>query len=81
MIPTSFDESTGVLSAPKGISAKDCGPLSVYQNGALVISCWKMTQSEREEFLKTGRIWLTILGESMPPAVLTVQSPFALKKT
>lgn len=79
MVPTSFAESNGVLDAPKGMEA-ECDPLSVAfaQMGSMpcVVSCWKLTTEELETINRTGRVWLLIAGQTMPPVVLQTEKPF-----
>jgi hypothetical protein len=78
--PASFDESNAVLGAPPGMSEEDCTCLSILrasQNGApVVISCWRLTQAELEEINRTGRVWLGIMGVTMPPAWIAGEKPF-----
>lgn len=81
MVSTSFDESTEALSRPADMTEEQCNPLSVWrgphEDGTpLVISCWKLTQEELEEFNRTGRIWLIVCGHTMPPVALTAIKPF-----
>jgi len=81
MIPTSFTESNCVLDKPDGTTYDECQVLSVWRGTSidgvpLVISCWKLTKEELAEINETGRVWLTILGETMPPAAVEVKSPF-----
>jgi hypothetical protein len=85
MIPTAFDEENGVLDGPQGTTSDEVGPLSVWRgrfdNGQpCVISCWRPTKEEMEEIQKTGRIWITILGRTMPPILPLGISPFDLVK-
>lgn len=82
MIPTGFDEENDVLGKPPGMTADECEALSVwrgeYANGIpVVVSCWKLRKEELEEIVRTGRVWLTVLGQTMPPVAINVQSPFA----
>ncbi len=76
----SFDESNGVLGKPDSMSDAECQALSVWRGTCkglpLVVSCWKLTTEEWEEIRKTGRIWLQVIGESMPPVALTTQHPW-----
>jgi len=78
MIPTAFNEENGVLDGPPGMS--ECEPLSVWRgeqnNQPLVISCWKLTNEELEEINKTGRVWLYVCGQTMPPVSLQIKHPF-----
>ena len=41
-----------------------------------IISCWKMTEKEKEEFMKTGKIYLSIMGDIQPPVSLYVDRPY-----
>lgn len=81
MFPTDFDESTGYLNPPKGVSPDDIVPLSVWQGEdtggtPLVISCWKPTREELAEINRTGRVWLILIGGTMQPARLDGFKPF-----
>lgn len=84
MIPTSFDESNLVLNPPEGVSVEEVGVLSVcagtdYNGGPVLVSCWKMTIEEMAEFKRSGRVWLTVQGEAMPPVLLDCVSPFEVR--
>ena len=79
-VPTSFDESDAVLGRPSEMTDDQCGPLSIkrveYSDGTpVVISCWKLTQEELDEINKTGRVWLGILGVTMPPSWISGTKP------
>lgn len=79
MVPTSFDESNGILSRPA--DHQECLALSILsatlENGTpVVISCWKLTKEELFLINKTGRVYLTVLGETMPPVALDVEKWF-----
>lgn len=81
MISSSFDESTGYLGRPTDMTAEQCDPLAVAKaelddGPPVVVSCWKMTKDELEEFQRTGRVWLIVIGRTMPPVSLTATKPF-----
>lgn len=81
MIATGFKESNAIQGPPKGCTEEQVASLNVYsgplQNGQpCVISCFKITADELDEFKLTGRIFLIVPGKSMPPVVLTATSPF-----
>jgi hypothetical protein len=81
MIATGFAEENTVLSKPPELTADECDALSVWcgslQNGeAAVISCWKVTAEELDAIIRTGRVWVIVLGETMPPILPTGLSPF-----
>lgn len=81
MIATAFDEENGVLDGPEGTTCDEVHPLSVWRGPMtdgtpVVISCWKPTIEEMEEIKKTGRIWIMVMGYSMPPILPTGTNPF-----
>ncbi len=85
MIATAFDEENGVLDRPSAATPGECEPLSVWRGPLemeaghtipVVISCWKMTAEELAEVQRTGRVWLMVWGQTMPPACLDGINPF-----
>lgn len=44
--------------------------------GPVVISCWRLTKPEIEEVVRTGHVWLTVLGSTTPPVAVAAKSPF-----
>lgn len=74
MVAASFAESNCVLARPDELTAEQCEPLSVFMGTCgdlpLVISCWKLTGDELDEIVRTGRIWLLVVGGTMPPVSL-----------
>jgi hypothetical protein len=72
MEPAGFDESNVVLDKPPGMTHEECQALQVFRGqdetgSPVVVSCWKVTQAELDEINRTGRVWLTIHGHTMPP--------------
>lgn len=82
MVPTAFDEENDVLHPPPGMTSDDVQILSTWR-GLLesgipaVISCWKPTPEEMEEIKKTGRVWIIVMGVTMPPIAPLGFNPFA----
>lgn len=81
MVPANFDESNAVLAKPEDMTHDECECLSVYRGPnsdgvPIVISCWKVTAEELEEIKRTGRVWLGIVGHTMPPAWISGLTPF-----
>jgi hypothetical protein len=77
----SFDEANTVLDKPADMTHDQCESASVcrtqYDDGTpVVISCWRVTKEELEEIQRTGRVWLTIVGQTMPPAYVGGANPF-----
>lgn len=80
--PANFDESNAVLDPPPEMTFDECDPLSVLLSRQpdgmpVVISCWKLTAQELEEINRTGRVWLGIIGGTMPPAWISGTKPFS----
>lgn len=72
MIPASFPESNDFLGKPSDMTDEQCAPLSILRsktedNVPYIISCWKLTEEELNEIIKTKRVWLLVAGHSMPP--------------
>jgi hypothetical protein len=76
-----FREATGELSKPEEMTDEDCGPLPVWRDGRVCLSCWKGSLWDRIKFLLTGRMWLWVHGGgSQPPVCLETKSPFVYAK-
>ncbi len=51
------------------------GTLAVNENGIPEIeTCWELTPGELDRVNKTGRIYLYVMGRSIPPVALTTAS-------
>ena len=51
-----------------------------YQDPGLTISCWELTEIEREEVARTGKVWLQVIGPGHPPILVRGDNPFAPEK-
>lgn len=72
--PIPFAISNGTLSAPQGM---DCLELPVFRDGRQCVSCWQFTTKELETLnANGGRLWVTVIGMSQAPMVLSTDSPF-----
>ena len=81
MIPTAFDEDNAALGRPQGMTDEECAPLSVFigndsAQNPVVISCWKLTDEELAEVIRTRRVWVIVHGNTMPPIAPVGISPF-----
>lgn len=78
MEATNFEESNRTLGPPIGCTEDQVGTIFAFSPPSLqtVTTCWKPTQAEIEIIKKTGRVWLTCLGTTMPPVILQADSPF-----
>lgn len=79
MEASSFKEANAIMGPPPGLTEDEVISLSVWRGLSgrhkVVISCWKLTQAELEEVNQTGRVWLYLWGESMPPACVMGLTP------
>lgn len=80
MVTSAFDQENIVLNPPSGME-NDCESISAFigkdvAGKDITISCWKLTKEEVEELLKTGRLWLIVSGNTMPPVALTGKNPW-----
>lgn len=79
--PCDFPESNHVFDKPVDMNRDQCEPLNVrlmvtWPSGfPCILSCWKLTQEELDEINKTGRIWISILSQGMPPVWITGIKP------
>lgn len=84
MVPCSFEESNTFLSAPPGMEETlGCQSVAVGPTFApdgspgppIVVSCWKFTEADWKAVQETGRVWLIVLGTTMPPVILSGIKP------
>lgn len=81
-----FEQSNLKLTKPKDMTEEECGTLDVFKGLCIlgepgreancVISCWGLDSSDLNMLLVTGKIWVFVYGENMPPIALTVKNPF-----
>ena len=81
MILSNFEESNIVFDKPPSMTVDECEPACAWKGRSadgqpLIITCWKMTLEEREEFLRTGRIWCFHFGNQLQPHALDIKHPF-----
>lgn len=69
MKPTKFKEQNKVL---KGFPSKHIKDLSVFTDGEIIMSCWKMSFIERFKALFFGKVWLQVRSEKTHPPVTLI---------
>jgi len=84
MQPVSFEESNCTYENNGGISINGIDVASAFQGHTkddipIVVTCWKMTEEELEEFQRTGRIWVLTLGHVIPIQQLFATKPLERK--
>lgn len=70
MIPVKFEDANMELQAP------GCEPLPILKTDTHMVSCWEMTEKEKEEFAKDGKIYLAVFGQAHPPVSLYVDRQY-----
>ena len=76
MKPVDFEDKNTILTAP------GCGKLPALQTkDNCLVSCWEMSEEEKKEFEKTGKIWLSVISLKHPPICLSVEKPYDMVKT
>lgn len=71
MDPINFKQATINLQKPLGMTDAECGPLPIYGDGHICISCWRPSLRERLSILFFGRVWLWVhSGQTQPPVAL-----------
>lgn len=82
MHPVKFEGANDVLGRPAGTTEEECLDLIMHRgkdlgmhNYPVITSCWEMSEAEREEFLRTGRIYFRSWGHTHPMISLSVHNP------
>jgi len=81
MLPITFKQANHIFTEPNGLTDEQCGNLPVFKgkdmaNLPVIISCWKFSKEDLEYIQQTGCIFLSIMGEGMPPVSLIAENPF-----
>ncbi len=66
--PVGFEGANSVMLAPSNMNS--CGDLQCFKSDNQIISCWRLTEDEINKILETGVVWLSIMGEQMPPVLI-----------
>lgn len=70
--PTKFDGVNAVYTAPPG--RDDVGDLFVMNNNTMLVSCWILDPVELDEVKQTGRVYLSVDGQALPPVFVGSES-------
>lgn len=74
MKPVKFPEANKTLTKPQSMTDEECGPLPVFNDGEMSVSCWQMNWRERLAALFFGRVWLFVcFGRTQPPVGLEIK--------
>jgi hypothetical protein len=86
MLPVDFPERNFVYGKPLGWTDEQCSDLPVFKGNTtdgfpVIISCWKFSKEDLEEIQRTGKIYLSITSDGMPPVSLFTENPFVQQTT
>ena len=78
MKPIKTENTNSILKAPEGEkdSVEDL-PITrlQYRDGIHAVeSCWKLSEEELKEIIKTGKVYFVCLGDTHPPILLSTKS-------
>lgn len=88
--PTDFPEKNDVLRCPKEMPG--CQDLNIHRTviptqiqgpeglelymQPLIISCWELTEKEKDAIIKSGKLYLGCWSNTQPPIMVYGTSPF-----
>lgn len=83
MKPIHFEEVNKTFTAPPGMEDSVL-PLPVWQGkdtegNPQIISCWELSKEEIIEVANTGRVYLGIMSNGMPPVCVMAHNPIVNK--
>ena len=79
MISSGFERANCVLCTQPGEEpAETLEVLAAHTRSGVpcYVSCWKLTQEELEQILKTKRVWLIVYGDGHPNVAVCGEEPF-----
>ena len=75
MIPIRFANSNIVFTKPPQMEG--CHDVHAYKGCGQCITCWQPSPEERTKIAMGEPVWLCLIGETMQPALITADYPFA----
>ena len=72
-----FKEANAVMKGGEGVNDLDVALIQHPCGTRVIVSCWQLTKPEIDEIVRTGKVWLYIMGQSMPPVCISSERPFA----
>lgn len=75
MIPQRFAQANVMMRPPPGMEAS-VEPVHAFHGAGRVVTAWRPTPEELVRLNLGEPLYLTILGQGMPPVALMVESPF-----
>jgi tartrate dehydratase beta subunit/fumarate hydratase class I family protein len=81
MMPINFNESNIVYNKPENMTDEDCSTLHAFRGHdqselPVIITKWQLSKEDLEEIQKTGCVYLTVVGQVLPPVSVYTENPF-----
>ncbi len=74
-----FDRSNMILGPPDGMNEDQVrtvrAHIGISAGSCVVTTCWKIDVEELEAIKRTGRVWVTVSGTTMPPMRVSGHEP------
>lgn len=64
------------MKRPAGMTEEECFDVVAYRGAGRVITCWRPTPEELVKLNLGEPVWLSLVGVTMQPALVTVEYPF-----
>lgn len=82
MEPVKFEGANDVLTGPAGTTEKEVGSM-IFHRGIdpnwnrypVITSCWQLSDEEKLEVIKTGKVYLRIWSDNTYPLSLSAFNP------
>lgn len=65
--PVDFPGTNLKLTPPVGWSESQVRTMSAFKNSSSIVSCWELDIEELVAVVRTGRVWVEILGHRFAP--------------
>lgn len=81
-----FEGANDVIGRPRDTTAEDCDAAIVHRGfdsdmkgWPVITTCWEPSPEEKEEFLRTGKIYLRLFTYQVPMMSLSAHNPVTNK--
>ncbi len=63
--PVDFNGTNIIMRAPPG--REDISDVRAFANGRCFVTCWELTDAEKAEVARTGKVYVSLFGGGMQP--------------
>lgn len=80
--PSSFDGAEAVFGPPQGMTEDEvhslCAARVMWGDDPAIVTCWKPTRDQLDAISESGRVWLIVFGDGMPPVAVASENPIEM---